>query len=134
MDDGAFFSHGKMNISVDNNLVTLDIEGPCNTEFFQYMSEELQKVRHLIDLNNYSCLVILHKDALATPDAMLYFTNYLKTLQVKAVAINVEGTNTPKITKASIQKAYIQAGIKHQFFTDNTIAIAWLRDCMAAPQ
>ena len=82
MNEDIFLSHGRMNITVDNDLVILDIEGPCNTEFFKSMSEQLKRIRPQINLNNYTCLVILHNEALATQDAMSYFTNYLKTIQL----------------------------------------------------
>jgi hypothetical protein len=131
MNEDIFLSHGRMNITVDNDLVILDIEGPCNTEFFKSMSEQLKRIRPQINLNNYTCLVILHNEALATQDAMSYFTNYLKTIQVRAVAINLANAHNPEITKAICRKSYSQAGVQHDFFFDNTNAIAWLRACMA---
>jgi len=131
MDRTKFLSHGSIDITVDDDLVILDIEGPCNTEFFVSMSEQLKEIRPQINLNNYTCLVILHNEALATQDAMSYFTSYLKTIQVRAVAINLVNTHTPEITKAICYKSYSQAGVLHEFFLDNSSAIAWLRACMA---
>jgi len=131
MDKTKFLSHGSINITVDDDLVILDIEGPCNKEFFESMSEQLKEIRPQINLNNYTCLVILHNEALATQDAMSFFTSYLKTIQVRAVAINLVNTHTPEITKAICHNSYAQAGVKHDFFFDNTSAIAWLRTCMA---
>ncbi|GLX79183.1 hypothetical protein tinsulaeT_25230 [Thalassotalea insulae] len=132
MSSANFTPHGMLQISVDNNLVTIEIEGPCNAEFFQLMTAKLSGVREQIDLNNYTALIVLHGEALATPDAMEYFTSYLKTISVKAVALNLALTSTPSTTEQVCQRAYREAGINHQFFTDNSKAIKWLRQCMQA--
>jgi len=76
----------------------------------------------------------LRDEALATPEAMAYFTNYLKTLQVRAVAINLQYVLTPSVTQDLCTKSYIEAGVKHRFFFDNMSANSWLRLCMSVPR
>ena len=96
------------------------------------MAEKLISLRPQLNMENYTYLVILHDEALATPEAMVYFTNYLKTVQVRAVAINLQYADSPSITEAICQKAYTAAGVKHRFFVDNLSANTWLRKCMSA--
>jgi hypothetical protein len=132
VDNGSFTSHGSIEVTCDNNLVTLDIAGPWNIEFFQEMSEKLNELRPELNLQNHTGLVVLHGEALPTPEAMSYFTTYLTGLKTRAVAINLQYTNTPSITQNVCHKAYTQANIKHDFFLDNDSAIKWLRSCMAS--
>jgi len=131
MKKRAFLSHGSIKVSVDNDLVTIDIEGPCNTEFFECMAEQLVLIRPQLNMDNYTGLVILRHEALATPEAMAYFTSYLKTVQVRAVAINLQYSDTPSMTQDICKKAYTDSGVRHQFFFDNVSAKLWLRERMA---
>ena len=131
MSKRSFLPHGSINIAIDNDLVTLDIKGPCNIEFFELMTEKLISLRPQLNMDNYTYLVILHDEALATPEALLYFTNYLKTVQVRAVAINLQYTDSPSITEAICHKTYNDSGVKHRFFFDSISAKTWLRRCMA---
>jgi len=131
MKKRSFLSHGSINITVDNDVIIIDIGGPCNTEFFERMAEELALIRPQVNINNYTGLVILRNEALATPEAMAYFTGYLKTVQVRAVAINLQYADTPSMTQDMCKKAYTESGVRHQFFFDNLSATIWLRDCMA---
>jgi hypothetical protein len=130
MSKQNFVSHGNIEISVDNDLITLDVEGPCNTEFFQNMSKKLALIGSQINVNNYTVLVIFRKEALATPEAMTYFTNYLKKVNVRAVATNLQYAYSPTLTEEMCKKSYHEAGVKHQFFVDNETAYIWLRKCM----
>lgn len=131
MTKRTFLPHGRSNITVDNDLITVDIAGPCNTEFFERMEEQITSLRPQLNMNNYTSLVILRDEALATPEAMTYFTNYLKAVQVRAVAINLQYADSPSITEEICKKAYTDAGVKHCFFFDNLAATSWLRKCMA---
>jgi len=133
---GAMFKHslschGKINVNLDDDRLTMDIEGPLNIEFFQQMQEKLKVLKTQLDINNYTCLVILHGEALATPEAMAYFTQYLKTVQARAVAINLQYVDSPAITRDICQLAYENSGINYRFFLDNNSAITWLSTCMA---
>lgn len=134
MLNSSFLSHGCIDITVDNDLVIMDVEGPCNKEFFELMTSKLVSLRPQINMNNCTGLVVLHGEALATPDAMAYFTNYLTTVQVRAIAINLQYAHTPSITQEICAKAYSDAAVKHCFFYDNQSAITWLRNCMATPE
>lgn len=134
MKNRPFLSHGSINITLDNDLLTIDIGGPCNIEFFESMTVELALFRPQLNMNNFTSLVILRDEALATPEAMKYFTNYLKNVQVRAVAINLEYADTPSMTQAICKKAYTDSGVKHRFFFDNLSANLWLRNCMAIPR
>ena len=108
----------------------MDIEGPCNTEFFQEMAAKLFAVKDQIDLDNYTGLVILHGEALASEDAMQYFTHYLTKIAPRAVALNLEFVEAPSLTEPLCHKAYATANIKHAFFMSTDEAKSWLRQCM----
>lgn len=127
----SFSCHGKINVTLDDDLLTMDIEGPCNIEFFQQMQEKLTILKPQLNLENYTGLVVLHGEALGTPEAMAYFTQYLKTVQPRAVAINLQYVDSPNITREICQLAYGDSGIKYRFFLDNNSAATWLRTCMA---
>ena len=134
MLDSYFYAHGSIDITVDNDLIAMDIKGPCNTEFFEQMAKKLTSFKPQLNMDNYTGLVILRDEALATPEAMAYFTNFLKTVQVRAVAINLQYTLTPSTTQDICTKAYTDAGVEHRFFFDNLSANTWLRRCMSTPR
>lgn len=87
-------------------------------------------LRPQLNMANHTGLIILRGEALATPEAMAYFTQYLKTVKARAVAIDLEFTLTPGTTQKLCAKAYEEAGINHRFFFDKNAAIEWLRACM----
>jgi hypothetical protein len=134
MVESHFNPHGSIDIKVDNDLISLDIKGPCNTEFFELMANKLALFRPQLNMNNYTGLIILRDEALATPEAMAYFTSYLKTIQVRAVALNLQYTHSPSATEDMCRKAYTEAGVTHRFFFDNLSATTWLRQCMSTPR
>lgn len=76
----------------------------CNVEFFELIFEKLTSLRAKLNIDNYTALVILRDEALATPEAMTYFTNYLKTVQVRAVAIILQYTESLSTTEALCKK------------------------------
>jgi len=76
-------------------------------------------------MDNYTALVVLHNEALATPEAMAYFTDYLKAGQVSAVAINFQYTHTASITENICKKANADMGVNHCFFYETHSVIAW---------
>jgi hypothetical protein len=133
MPKRIFLPHGNINITLDNDLVAIDIAGPCNTEFFEVMAKKLALLKPQLNINNYTGLIIFRDEALATPEAMTYFTQYLKTIKVRAVALNLQYAHTPSLTQEICKKAYTEAGVKHRFFFDNLSATTWLRECMATP-
>jgi len=94
----------------------------------------LASFRPQLNIDNYSGLVILCDEVLATPEAMAYFTNYLKTLQVSAVATNLQYVQTPSATQDLCTRALIEAGVKHRYFFDSMNANSRLRHCMSVPR
>jgi len=130
MTNTVFPKHGNIQTDIDRNLVKLNIIGPCNLEFIQDMEEQMIALRPQLDLANYAGLIVLHGEALATPEALNYFTNYLKTVKAKAVALCVKSTFNPSITQKVLTKAYGEAGINHKFFEDEELAVSWLRHCI----
>ena len=58
----SFLPHGSINVTLDNDLVTLDIKGPCNIEFIEQMAEKLISLRPQLNMENYTYLVILHDE------------------------------------------------------------------------
>jgi len=121
-----FTPHGNLDISVKDNVVTIDIEGAMNLEFFKQMEADLAKVGPQLSPGKYAAHVILRGDALASPDATEYFTNYMVKVDVAAVAISLQYADSALLTEMLCSKAYTKANINHQFFTNDHQAKEWL--------
>ena len=80
--------------------------------------------------SNYAGLIKFSGEALGTPEAISYFTGYLKTIRATAVALYVEDAINPTISRNLLEKAYLTAGIRHRFFDNTQEAVSWLRDCL----
>jgi len=123
-----FSIHGECNLSVDRNILTINITGPCNKEFFFYLHQKLLSVADKININNYAVLLIPHGDAVIIFDAFLAHVEFLKSKSVKAIAVVLESCSTPSMTKSMCHKAYENADIVHQFFENRAAAKNWLND------
>ncbi|WP_206483415.1 hypothetical protein [Thalassotalea sp. G2M2-11] len=130
MQESFFAPHGNIQTSIDENMVIINVEGHCNTEFFQQMAKELAVVREQVEIEQYTALIILHGEALATQDAMLFLTQYLEASLVNAVAFNLSDVLTPALTQNICHQSFAQVNIRHDFFQDNESAKAWLKQCI----
>lgn len=123
-----FKIHGKCDLSVVNDILTIDIEGPCNREFYDHMHTKLLNIAPQLNLQNYAVMIILRGEVSIINEALGFHVEFLKARTVKAIAVVLKWCATPSMTKAMCHKAYEEAGIIQQFFENIDNAKNWLRD------
>jgi len=121
-----FKCHGECNLFWENNILTIDVEGPCNIEFYDYMHKKILTFAENIDKSNYATLLITRGEAVIIVDALSNHVEFLKRASTKAIAVVLGFCDTPSITEAMCHKAYENAGIVHQFFESSNDAKNWL--------
>ena len=119
--------HGSSKVSVDNNLIIIECEGPWNIEFFYELHQDILNAVKAVDYNNYGVLLIPRGEAIGTAETTNYHIAFLKEGNTKAIAINIALSDIPASTENICRIAYQAAGLKHAFFNDNDTAIDWLQ-------
>ena len=125
-----FSVHGHCQITVEQNIIIVEAEGPWNIEFFHQLHLDLRKTAQSTDYNSFSILLVLAGEGLSVEEAIDFHVEFLIKSSVKAIAINLKDCITPASTKAFCQKIYFAADIEHKFFDDNATAIKWLNEKM----
>jgi hypothetical protein len=126
-----FGAHGSVNISIKENIITLECEGPWNIEFFHILHLDLISAVKQVDSSNYGILLIPIGEAISTAETMDYHINFLNQGGAKAVAINLARSDVPSSTENICRIAYQAANLKHDFFLDNETAMLWLNKQLA---
>lgn len=122
----AYSIHGTCRITCENNIVKINAEGPWNTEYFDYLHQELIKCSDQINLDNYGAILNLAGEAIVVNGAFEKHLKFLKQLTIKAIAINLSDCITVNITKKMLDHGYGRAKIKHEFFYTEKDATHWL--------
>jgi len=121
-----FIAHGESQLSVEGQILIIDITGPCNIEFFHELHHDLVRISKKINVENYATLLILRGEAIFVEEVFEYHVEFLKKVKTKAIAIDLEYCETPSVTKAMCHKAYCSAEITHEFFENMSQAKNWL--------
>jgi len=126
-----FSAHGRCDITVENNIIFTEAEGPWNIEFFQHLHLDLIEAAKKVDYNNFTLLLKVKGVGLAVEEAIPFHIDFILNGNVKAVAINLDDCGTPSSCQEFCSKVYNTANVKHKYFNDNEPAIAWLNEQMA---
>jgi len=121
-----FKIHGECSLSWENNILIIDVEGPCNMEFYAYLHQKILSFIQNIDKSNYAALLLPRGDAVIIVDALPAHVEFLKGVSVKGIAVVLDYSGTPSMTEAMCHKAYENSGIVHQFFEHINDAKSWL--------
>ncbi|MCJ8319124.1 MAG: hypothetical protein MJK12_05795 [Colwellia sp.] len=122
-----FIPHGECNITVEGNILIVEVEGLWNIEFMQNMHASLLKASQQVDVNNYGLLLILHGEALGAQVAIDYHIEFIQRVNTKAIAINLAHCSIPSMTKHMCEKVYRTVNFPSQYFTDTLTAKNWLK-------
>lgn len=123
-----FKMHGNYKFSIEDNIFIVDITGPCNKEFFDGLHQGMVQTVAQSQLVNFATLVVLRGDAVIINEIFNYHVEFLKSVAVELIAVNLKYCETSALTEIMCYKAYTNAGIKHKFFTDNQMAKNWLNN------
>lgn len=122
-----FLPHGDCSYCAQNNIITIEAEGPWNLEFFIKMHKDLREVIiNYADLDDYKILVIFKGEAFAVQEGLDYHLAGVKLGNTKAIALSLEFCNNPGFTKAQFEKVYNEASLANKFFSKTDEALKWL--------
>jgi hypothetical protein len=126
-----FSVHGYTHITVRESIIFLETKGPWNIEYFQDLHQELLTTVMHYKLLEYAVVLIPIGEAIAIPGVMEFHVEFISKGKAIAVAIDLSKCDTPHSTTRLCSEAYQSAQIEHEFFDDNTSAVAWLKTKMS---
>jgi hypothetical protein len=122
-DPTKFRPHGRVTFSTDHNILMCEAVGPFNKELIEAIANaEKGMVEQMLAFDKWADIVIIKKNAMASPDDLAAFTAYLTMLGrnnlnsfVTAMVIDddVEGA---EVMTHQIIDAYMEAGINLTVF------------------
>lgn len=118
--------HGEVDIRFDNNILTLEVVGPWNIEFFHLLHQRLAEFAPQLKNKAYGVMLILIGEALPVAEAVEFHIQFLKRVRTSGIAVILSKTSAVGATEAIFQHMYGSAQIEHQFFMDKKEATAWL--------
>ena len=122
-----FQPHGSCSYCTQQNIITIEAEGPWNLEFFVKMHNDLKQIIiDRVDFNDYKILVLFKGEACASQDGFDYHLKAVKLGNARAIACSLEHCDNPIVTKALFEKVYNDAPLVNRFFLDSSEALQWL--------
>ena len=118
--------HGTCRIVVEGNLMIIHAQGPWNNEYMECLHQDLMRVSHSININNYGVLLNLSGEALAVDAGLKKHLEFVKQSSTKAIALNLADCHTREMTQTIFSKIYDQAAITNATFLEESSAKAWL--------
>jgi hypothetical protein len=125
-----FSAHGKTTLSIIDDVIILECEGPWNIEFFHILHQQIYQAIQQCSPGNYGVLLIPIGETIGTPEAMDYHIKFLNKGNPKAIAVNLSRSDIPQSTQNLCHLAYQTSQLTHAFFVDNDSALYWLRENM----
>lgn len=125
--NSTFAPHGKFSLSVKENIIYIEAQGPWNIEFTLHLHQDLLAVASQVDINNYGIVLTPIGEAIAGDDVIQAHINFVSNAQTKAVAVNFEKCLTIPISQALFKRVYESAGINYQFFSSMANSKKWVK-------
>ena len=125
---GEFPTHGRTDIIINGNVITIDSLGPWNIEYFHELHQDILIAVAKVDFTNYAVLLRPKGEAISVAEAIDYHVAFLKEGNAKAIAVNLSGSDVPNTTKSLCSKAYRAANVNFEFFYCDDLAKAWLNE------
>ncbi len=123
-----FKIHGDVNLSWHQDILEINSTGPWNMEFFHHLHAQLIAFVPTEKKGKFTVLLSISGEAVPTPDAQRYHTEFLKASTAQAVAVNLANCQSVAMTKAVANQVYTQAGLPHQIFNNRLDALQWLQN------
>jgi len=120
-------AHGFHHSHIINNILYIEATGPWNIEYFKVLHNDLALLLKDEKVSSFGVLLSLKGEAIGVSEAFQMHVDFLKKgTGLQAIAVNMAECETKAVTIDMCQKAYINAGIKHDFFDNLNEAKMWL--------
>jgi len=130
----TFRPHGKITLSVNDNLIVYRAEGPFNAELLAALdyieSDVLKKLKN--DVKNWGGIVIFEISCMAIDELFIVFGEYLKQIKnnelhpvatAYVIPPDIEGG---RLMAKKYEKCYYDAGILFSIFNNEKDALVWV--------
>ena len=121
-----FSAHGDYSITVENNVITLDLKGSFNLEGVQQSCIDTLKVVENENSKYWKLLLILGEETLLVWEALEDVRNFLKLCDEKGclsyaylIAIHTH--------EEIVDKIFQPLNLSYKYFYNKTDALAWLK-------
>tara|TARA_R110000737_G_scaffold222271_1_gene237552 strand:- start:91 stop:483 length:393 start_codon:yes stop_codon:yes gene_type:complete len=122
----TFSPHGTMALTIADNIIFLEAQGPWNIEYIECLHKQLLWAVTQVDANNTGVLFSPKGEAISVESGLEYHVNFIRQGKTKAIALNLAHCTTPLLTENLFSKLYRTANIKHAFFDKASDAKRWL--------
>jgi hypothetical protein len=133
-DPTLFRPHGRVNFTIDGNLLLCEAVGPFNKELVLAIAEvEIGLIQKLAAQGRWADIVIVKENVLSSTDTLEAYTGYLNSLGASAMHSNATAMVIGDDVEGAvfmvplIIKAYADAGIKLNVFKTIDEAKVWVR-------
>ncbi|MBA6389632.1 hypothetical protein H4J38_02450 [Colwellia sp. BRX10-3] len=128
----TFAPRSSLEITIEDNLILIQAQGPWNIEYLDYLHQQLRWAVTQIDQSNYGVLLTPKGEAISVEAGLEYHVNFIRNSKTKAVALNLAHCTTSQLAENLFSKIYRGAGIKHAFFDNAFDARLWLEKELAS--
>ncbi len=73
-----FAPHGTLELTIEDNLILLDVQGPWNLEYIDHLHEKLLWAVSQVDQSNYGVLLTPIGEAISVEEGFEYHLNFLR--------------------------------------------------------
>tara|TARA_R110000744_G_scaffold345939_2_gene451384 strand:+ start:1575 stop:1985 length:411 start_codon:yes stop_codon:yes gene_type:complete len=127
-----FEPHGMLKITIEDNIILIDAQGPWNIDYIDYLHQQLLLAVTQVDYNNFGALFTPKGEAISVEAGVEYHADFIRQGHAKAIAVNLAHCTTPLLAESLFSKIYRSAGVKHAFFDNAFDARHWLEKELAA--
>lgn len=129
MNKRNFPAHGKLNLTVEKDLLIINGEGPGNLEVVLQYQRDVQQYRDQLNHAPWASLVRLAGVPLLPPEAkglLIDTIRYASTQNLVATAIVFVDVEYADVIKKFWTSIYQQTPLPYQFFDNSDDARLWL--------
>lgn len=122
--------HETLNVSVEDNIIFIEAEGPWNKEYLDGLHQKLLWGLKQVDPRTYATILTPKGEALTVEYIQEQHIEFIRHSQSKIVAINLDHCTTSLLAENLFSKIYRAAGFKYAFFDNVFDARLWIEKQM----
>lgn len=133
MKKASFPAHGKVDISVDGQILIINGSGPANLEMIEQYQKGVVGFREKIMHAPWASLVLLSGTPLVTAEAKGILTETIKQaklMHLAATAVVFVDIEFSDMIRHFWQEIYQDTDVKYHFFDTETEARQWLESIL----
>jgi hypothetical protein len=130
VSNSRYPAHGKLQLSLEGQLLIIKGTGPANVEMVQEYQRQVIGLRTQIMHSPWASLVLLSGTPLVSPEARVLFVQIIKqakSMHLSATALVFVNIEFAGMAQQFWQEIYQEAGVNYDFFETEEEARDWLK-------